>query len=106
DGEILGRAPPRALRLRMARSLKENWSPRRARTRHDFGSESFHPIQALGEALTPEVEDQLAHPELRVDRDVLHHPVRGAREWPQIRSRAAHGPLRVVDRRLEGDGEG
>src|SRR2546428_5751218 len=71
----------------------------------DHRAETFHPLQTLGETLAAKIEDELAHTEPSVGRDVVRD-LRGApRERSTLPARPALLLAHVVTRRLVGDGE-
>src|SRR5213594_1004083 len=71
----------------------------------DHRAEAFHPLQTLGETLAAKIEDELAHTEASVGRDVVRD-LRGApRERSTLPARPELLLAHVVDRCLVGDGE-
>src|SRR5947199_328000 len=66
--------------------------------------EPLHPLERVVEALAAEIEDQLAHARLLVSANVVGDLLRRARERPAL-APGERRDRRVVDRRLERDGQ-
>src|SRR5206468_11522308 len=67
----------------IGRSPRESVTqPSHVRGLSDHRPEALHPLEALGEALAPEVEDDLAHAQPRVGRDVVRDLCSTPRERP------------------------